>query len=77
MLRLAFDFIITWRETRTRPNAYAKPRIISIPSLGIDIRKLGIHIRNLETLIRNLRTEICFAGGGYFQYPPKIRIFVS
>ena len=27
MLRLAFDFIITWRETRTRPNAY----VISIP----------------------------------------------
>ena len=32
MLRLAFDFIITWRETRTRPNAYlltasAKPSI--------------------------------------------------
>ena len=24
MLRLAFDFIITWRETRTRPNAYDK-----------------------------------------------------
>ena len=24
MLRLAFDFIITWRETRTRPNAYLK-----------------------------------------------------
>ena len=24
MLRLAFDFIITWRETRTRPNAYQK-----------------------------------------------------
>ena len=22
MLRLAFDCIITWRETRTRPNAY-------------------------------------------------------
>ena len=22
MPRLAFDFIITWRETRTRPNAY-------------------------------------------------------
>ena len=22
MLRLAFDFIITWRETRTRPTAY-------------------------------------------------------
>ena len=26
MLRLAFDFIITWRETRTRPNAYEKIR---------------------------------------------------
>ena len=25
MLRLAFDFIITWRETRTRPNAYVVP----------------------------------------------------
>ena len=25
MLRLAFDFIITWRETRTRPNAYTTP----------------------------------------------------
>ena len=25
MLRLAFDFIITWRETRTRPNAYLPP----------------------------------------------------
>lgn len=25
MLRLAFDFIITWRETRTRPNAYVFP----------------------------------------------------
>ena len=24
MLRLAFDFIITWRETRTRPNAYVQ-----------------------------------------------------
>ena len=27
MLRLAFDFIITWRETRTRPNAYEILRI--------------------------------------------------
>ena len=25
MFRLAFDFIITWRETRTRPNAYILP----------------------------------------------------
>ena len=28
MLRLAFDFIITWRETRTRPNAYLQLIII-------------------------------------------------
>ena len=27
MLRLAFDFIITWRETRTRPNAYQKGKV--------------------------------------------------
>lgn len=24
MLRLAFDFIIAWREIRARPNAYVK-----------------------------------------------------
>ena len=29
MLRLAFDFIITWRETRTRPNAYETDRNLS------------------------------------------------
>ena len=28
MLRLAFDFIITWRETRTRPNAYKQNTIM-------------------------------------------------
>lgn len=28
MLRLAFDFIITWRETRTRPNAYGLAAIL-------------------------------------------------
>lgn len=33
MLRLAFDFIITWRETRTRPNAYELPVSIA-PALG-------------------------------------------
>ena len=30
MLRLAFDFIITWRETRTRPNAYTKTFFLDI-----------------------------------------------
>ncbi len=36
MLRLAFDFIITWRETRTRPNAY----IISIQT----VKKCGMPV---------------------------------
>ncbi len=31
MLRLAFDFIITWKKTRTRPNAYlCRPGISAI-----------------------------------------------
>ena len=34
MLRLAFDFIITWRETRTRPNAYRKQMSI-LPVLKV------------------------------------------
>lgn len=33
MLRLAFDFIITWRETRTRPNAYNN-LILSVSDLS-------------------------------------------
>ena len=36
MLRLAFDFIITWRETRTRPNAYGA--ITDRSRINIDIR---------------------------------------
>ena len=32
MLRLAFDFIITWRETRTRPNAYSPYKNSNRPS---------------------------------------------
>lgn len=47
MLRLAFDFIITWRETRTRPNAYLFSLGLSIPSLGIDRPNPGIHVRRL------------------------------
>ena len=35
MLRLAFDFIITWRETRTRPNAYVIQKLIPIHILKI------------------------------------------
>lgn len=32
MLRLAFDFIIAWREIRARPNAYRGKVKIAIPS---------------------------------------------
>ena len=39
MLRLAFDFIITWRETRTRPNAY--PLLVKVGALCI--KKEGAH----------------------------------
>ena len=46
MLRLAFDFIITWRETRTRPNAY------SLPDDGKGrYRRKGTTFKNLCNLI--------------------------
>ena len=31
MLRLAFDFIIAWREIRARPNAYQTYAILNSP----------------------------------------------
>ena len=34
MLRLAFDFIITWRETRTRPNAYRSTIRFAVSRIG-------------------------------------------
>ena len=44
MLRLAFDFIITWRETRTRPNAYDRTDSRSIPLSTFAYEKAaGIH----------------------------------
>ena len=36
MLRLAFDFIITWRETRTRPNAYCHTTLYPGPHTRAD-----------------------------------------
>lgn len=39
MLRLAFDFIITWRETRTRPNAYTQVAASSINACTLGKRK--------------------------------------
>ena len=40
MLRLAFDFIITWRETRTRPNAY-----LICMYMNFHTFRMKIHIR--------------------------------
>ena len=39
MLRLAFDFIITWRETRTRPNAYLMVDTCFFQTFGIPVLK--------------------------------------
>ena len=39
MLRLAFDFIITWRETRARPNAYGSNRMHNKEDKGYAPRK--------------------------------------
>ena len=62
MLRLAFDFIITWRETRTRPNAY---RLIgkSVPTAK----------RYLNSLVRLDLIEFRGAqkNGGYYWNSPK------
>ena len=43
MLRLAFDFIITWRETRTRPNAYGEATM-NIGSLRAYVLYLLSHL---------------------------------
>ena len=58
MLRLAFDFIITWRETRTRPNAYVLTASLS-PNSMYKTKKLSkgkistlsnrLNIKYLET----------------------------
>ena len=48
MLRLAFDFIITWRETRTRPNAY----VVFMHMRGISTEK-GLKI--VDNFLLNLK----------------------
>ena len=52
MLRLAFDFIITWRETRTRPNAYLI-RIFLLPAdRWMETDGFGARLRN-DPIIMN------------------------
>lgn len=51
MLRLAFDFIITWRETRTRPNAYffTVSVILAILAVSIVISVLlFLHVQSVD-----------------------------
>ena len=69
MLRLAFDFIITWRETRTRPNAYPGEAILQQM-----IRKNPV----LETLIDTFDLKLISVQQGTPQpkvLPPKKRGF--
>ena len=63
MLRLAFDFIITWRETRTRPNAYD----ISLPSVSFTIDSLSLEFAQImpadklsRLLIIKFQASVCF-----------------
>ena len=46
MLRLAFDFIIAWREIRARPNAYARMHTIleHFRSALCNLKKGGIDL---------------------------------
>ena len=57
MLRLAFDFIITWRETRTRPNAYKtdvnkSPKHNELSGI-VKVVFMMIHHRSTQNLIMN------------------------
>lgn len=49
MLRLAFDFIITWRETRTRPNAYETIEIVRMRCISHVVR--DVHLVVLDMCI--------------------------
>ena len=51
MLRLAFDFIITWRETRTRPNAY------ELSKQGILVQGIVME-RECSRMIINVEQEL-------------------
>ena len=48
MLRLAFDFIITWRETRTRPNAYLASKWRGVVTQVIRLLHLGETINSTK-----------------------------
>ena len=57
MLRLAFDFIITWRETRTRPNAYVVCTCVQLNQLSILLMYL-----DEEECYKVILPVVCCAG---------------
>ena len=62
MLRLAFDFIITWRETRTRPNAYFVFSVIP------DKDEESVGIKTIAFRFFTLfRTTVLFQKGRFLQ----------
>ena len=73
MLRLAFDFIITWRETRTRPNAYERiVKRLGKMSEGLQINTLvidtNIPVNRMSALLFELEMKgviRALAGGVY------------
>ncbi len=54
MLRLAFDFIITWRETRTRPNAYIKTVFDRFVKLNSFVHGTGLGLSICKSLVEQM-----------------------
>ena len=67
MLRLAFDFIITWRETRTRPNAYLASKWRGVVTQVIRLLHLGETINSTKCSKANIL---------YFYYTIPCCLFV-
>ena len=59
MLRLAFDFIITWRETRTRPNAYASHAVWNVIIHFIKYKLLSHKIICFTPYLEVLKGCVC------------------
>ena len=57
MLRLAFDFIITWRETRTRPNAYPRGKMLYFAKEELDAWLLQNYEPTVDDAMR-MATEV-------------------
>ena len=71
MLRLAFDFIITWRETRTRPNAYSEMINLSRGIGQTHYIFYYILVCNFLTILLVINI-LSFANVDYFPYLYKI-----